>query len=294
MLIESFKDYLQSQKRYSLKTSTAYCTDIAQIIEFAQSQFEISEISQINSAIIRSWLVDLSEQDTHPSTLKRKLSSLRAYFKYLQKKGVVKANPAKDIVTPKVPGKLPKFLNTTSVEHLFDTGDLFPATFKGKRDKLIFELLYSTGMRRQELIDLTWTQCDFGKKQLKIKGKGNKERMAPLSDHLTYLLEDYRTDVLKKFNLLPQTILIDSNGKSLYPEFVYRRVKKYLQKVTSIDKKSPHVMRHTFATHLSNKGADLNDIKELMGHSSLASTQIYTHSSIDELKKVYKQAHPMS
>lgn len=294
MLVDSFRDYLQSQKRYSLKTALAYCTDVQQFETYISTQYQINSIAEVQPPFIRSWLVSLSDTNTHPSTLKRKLSSLRAYFKYLQKSGVVSANPTKGISTPKIPTLIPKFLSTSSTEALFDSELMFADTFEGKRDRLIFEFLYGMGLRRQELIDLTWNQCDIGKMQIKIKGKGNKERMVPLGNHLEHLLEEYKSEVLKRFKELPNSILINDIGKSLYPEFVYRKVKHYLKQVTSIDKKSPHVLRHTFATHLSNKGADLNDIKELMGHSSLASTQIYTHSSIEELKKVYKQAHPMS
>lgn len=294
MLVDSFRDYLQSQKRYSLKTALAYCTDVQQFETYISTQYQIDTIVQVQSSLIRSWLVTLSDSNTHPSTIKRKLSSLRAYFKYLQKSQTISTNPTKGISTPKIPSIVPKFLSTTSTEALFDSELIFTDTFEGKRDRLIFEFLYGMGIRRQELIDLTWSQCDFGKMQMKIKGKGSKERMLPLGSHLKQLLEEYKGEVLKRFKELPNSILINDIGKSLYPEYVYRKVKHYLQQVTSIDKKSPHVLRHTFATHLSNKGADLNDIKELMGHSSLASTQIYTHSSIEELKKVYKQAHPMS
>lgn len=294
MLVDSFNNYLLSQKRYSSKTALAYVTDIVQFQKYILVQFQIELVNQVSSPMIRSWLAGLSEKGINPSSLKRKLSSLNTYFKFLQKNGELVNNPAKGVATPKIPTRIPRFLNTDSVENLFKTSELFPNSFEGARDKLILEFLYGTGIRRQELVSLTWQQCDFNKRQIKILGKGNKERMIPLGTHLVSMLEEYKEGVLNKFNKLPNSIFILDSGQPLYPEFVYRKVNHYLKQVTTIDKKSPHVMRHTFATHLSNKGADLNDIKELMGHSSLASTQIYTHSSIEELKKIYKQAHPLS
>lgn len=293
-MTEGFESYLQYEKRYSLNTVQAYQKDIAQFLAFIQ-ELGVEQVILAQTQHVRLWIVSLSESKVSPASLRRKISSLNTYFRWQQKKGLAIANPASNIKLPKIPVRLPKFVEEPSMDRLLDsTMPFFSNDFEGLRDRVIIELLYSTGMRRQELVNLRWDQMDIASAQLKIIGKGNKERRMPVSASLIALLNDYKkilqnTFPEKNFN---KFIIVSNNGEEPYPELIYRTVKKYLSLCSTQKKKSPHVLRHSFATHLSNNGAQLNDIKELLGHASLASTQVYTHTTIEQLKEVYKITHP--
>lgn len=293
-MTEGFGNYLQYEKRYSLNTVQAYQKDIAQFSAFIK-ELGVEQVILAQTQHVRLWIVALSESKVSPASLRRKISSLNTYFRWHQKKGSTTSNPASNIKLPKIPVRLPKFVEEPSMERLLNTAmPYFSNDFEGQRDRLIIELLYSTGMRRQELVNLHWNQLDEASTQLKIVGKGNKERRMPVSTLLISLLNDYKkilqnTFPEKNFNTF---IIVSNNGEEPYPELIYRTVKKYLSLCSTQKKKSPHVLRHSFATHLSNNGAQLNDIKELLGHASLASTQVYTHTTIEQLKEVYKITHP--
>lgn len=289
---ERFFQYLQYEKRFSPHTLTAYQTDLGQFIDFLKYTFDITSYEEVQHTHIRSWIVDLLGKKNTTRSINRKLSCLKTYFKFLRKQGAIENNPMAKVIAPKTGKRLPVFVNENKMELLFAEVD-FGEGFAGLRNRLLMELLYCTGMRRSELISLKITDIDFSSNQIKVLGKGNKERLIPIARHLVGLLESYihqrSFEELEVGNLY---LLITDKGKQLYPGFVYNLVKKYLSAVTTLEQRSPHVLRHTFATHLSNSGADLNAIKELLGHSSLAATQVYMHNSIEKLKKVYAQAHP--
>lgn len=240
---------------------------------------------------IRAWMVDLLEKGLSPRAINRKISCLKTFFRFLLKRGWVEQNPMLKVVAPKTGKALPVFVREEHMARLLDEIP-FEEGYGGQRDRLILELLYMAGLRRAELIGLSPESADFHRMQLRVKGKGGKERIIPI---LPDLAERLRTFIdLRKatFDGAPGHLLLTDNGAPLYPQFVYRLVRKQLSLVTTVEKKSPHVLRHSFATHLSNKGADINAIKELLGHSSLAATQVYTHNAIGKLKEVYQQAHP--
>jgi integrase/recombinase XerC len=294
-MIDAFLSYLKYEKRYSIKTVESYQKDLLQFFDFIQAEFELDDPAQAKNVQVRSWVVQLVGRDQQPASIRRKLSALKSFYKYAMKKGAVKTNPAAKINTPKMPERLPKFVEQKNLVKLLDQPEsYFTDTYEGLREKLIIDVLYSTGMRRQELVGLEWGAVNFSKKQVKILGKGNKERLVPVSDNLISSLKNFQQQTREKninTSNLPYVFLTD-NGKQMYPNFVYRIVKKHISLCSTVEKKSPHVLRHSFATHLSNNGAKLNDIKELMGHASLASTQVYTHNTIEQLKDIYKIAHP--
>lgn len=290
---DRFFQYLEFEKRFSPHTLTAYQTDLGQFIIFLQNTFEISTCSEVRHTHIRSWIVDLLGKKNTTRSINRKLSCLKTYFKFLRKRNVIDKNPMTKVIAPKMGKRLPVFVNEGKMEELFENVD-FGEGFAGLRNHLLMELLYCTGMRRSELIGLKLSSVDYATNQIKVLGKGNKERLIPMARHLAGFIERY-VEERRAFMLDKEpcdSLLVTNKGKSLYPGFVYKLVKKYLSVVTTLEQRSPHVLRHTFATHLSNKGADLNAIKELLGHSSLAATQVYMHNSIEKLKEVYSQAHP--
>lgn len=294
-MIDAFLRYLKHEKRYSEKTVMSYERDLRQFSDFLQSEFGAADLSGVANPQVRSWVVRLVSQGQQPASIRRKLSALKSFYKYALKKGWVSKSPAEKVSTPKVPERLPKFVEQSNIGRLLDQPETyFTDDYAGRREKLIIDLLYSTGMRRQELIDLTWPSVDLGRRQVRILGKGNKERLVPIGEDLSNALREFRR--LSREQGLeaegqPYVFLTDE-GKQTYPNFVYRIVRKYISLCSTVDKKSPHVLRHSFATHMSNNGAKLNDIKELMGHASLASTQVYTHNTVEQLKEIYKTAHP--
>ena len=290
--ISSFLDYLKYQKRYSQHTIISYQTDLTSFFDFLFKQFDETQLNKIKSSFVRSWLAQLKSSDNSSKTINRKISALKTFFKYQLRQGEIDVSPMGTVVSPKQSKRLPQFVDKRDTETLFTHVD-FTDDWTGLTEKLVLELLYNTGMRQAELIGLKEDQIDYTKSSIKVLGKGNKERIIPISRELLLLIKNYssaKTSDVK--NPDPVFLLIRENGKKLYPKWVYNSVKKYLSLVTTIDKKSPHILRHTFATHLSNNGADLNAIKELLGHSSLAATQIYTHNTIEKLKDIYKKAHP--
>lgn len=294
-MLQSFIDYLQYEKRYSPLTVLAYQTDLEQFRDFLSSEFEGVLLEKATHHQIRAWIVSLTLKQNQASSLKRKVSALKSFYKYLLKKNCVQANPASKIITPKMKERLPKYIEQKQINQLLDENKelLFTEDYEGQQSKLIIEMLYQTGMRRAELINLKWSDIDAHQEQIKITGKGNKQRIIPCSKYLLQNLEYFKQLQQEKFQSLNNYyVFLTDSGQPLYPNFVYRTVKMYMSYCTSASKKSPHVLRHSFATHLSNNGAKLNDIKELMGHASLASTQVYTHNTIEQLKEIYKNAHP--
>ncbi len=292
MKLERFFQYLKFEKRFSQHTLSAYQIDLEQFSVFIYSSFDLNEASQVEAQHVRSWMVSLLQQGLTPRSVNRKLSSLKTYYKFLRQQGEVETNPMSKIIAPKTGKRLPVFVNENKMSELFERAD-FGDGYTGTRDRIIMELFYCTGMRQSELIDLKTRSIHFSSNQIKVKGKGSKERLIPISRQLTQLLKEYIAIREETFpDSGSQDLLLTAKGKPLYRSLVYKIVKHYLSLVTTLEQRSPHVLRHSFATHLSNSGADLTAIKELLGHSSLASTQVYTHNSIERLRKVYEQAHP--
>jgi integrase/recombinase XerC len=242
--------------------------------------------------MIRSWLASLKEGKMESKSINRKISALKSFFKFQIREGKLQASPMATIVSPKNKKRLPQFVDEKDVNVLFSHVE-FPDDWEGKTDRLLLQLLYNTGMRQGELGSLKERQVDKSNRVIKVLGKGNKERVIPVSVELMNSLLSYISDKTVVFEQFDKDhVLVNAKGRKLYPKYIYNRVKLYLSMVTTIDKKSPHVLRHTFATHLLNNGAELNAVKELLGHSSLAATQVYTHNTIEKLKDVYKKAHP--
>lgn len=292
MQLERFFHYLEYEKRYSPHTCLSYKTDLKQFHTFLEIQYELDDWLAVQSKHIRSWVVQLLQQKYAPGSIHRKASSLKAFYNFLLLQEVVKQHPFKGVHLPKKPQQLPKFIEETRIQLLFEELE-FSKDFAGQRDLLLLDLLYSTGMRRNELIQLSWQDVDWSNNSLRILGKGQKMRIIPLLPSLQAHLREYEKVLQEVFPKLEHAkVMVTDKGKPLYPKFVYNKVKHYLSAVTTAEGRSPHVLRHSFATHLANQGAKLNAIKELLGHASLASTQIYTHSSIEELKKAYQKAHP--
>jgi len=294
-MIEAFLNYIKNEKRYSQKTVESYKIDILQFFYFIENEFQQSDLLAVKNTIIRTWIVELVNKKNKPASVKRKISALKSFYKYNQKIGNIKINPADKVSSPKIPQRLPKFVEQTKINDLLDNTDkYFAPTFIGMQEKLIVDLLYSTGMRRQELIDLKWSDINFGANQVKVTGKGNKQRLIPIGKELISSLQLFQHAQKEQLKSIPSAsyVFLTQTGNQLYPNFVYRLVKYHIGNCSTTDKKSPHVLRHSFATHMSNNGAKLNDIKELLGHASLASTQVYTHNTIEQLKEIYKTAHP--
>jgi integrase/recombinase XerC len=290
--LQQFIDYLKFQKRYSQHTITSYQTDLIIFFDFIQQTFGNITLADIRATFIRTWLASLKEKGMEAKSINRKISSLKSFFKYQLKEELLAVSPMATIISPKVNKRLPQFVEKADINTLFTLVE-FPENWKGKTDMIILQLLYNTGIRQAELLSIKESQVDEYKKSIKVLGKGNKERIIPVSEALLELLKNYKTEKRKTFEKFDsEVLLVSEKGVKLYPKYVYNTVKKYLSKITTIGKKSPHVLRHTFATHLMNNGADLNAVKDLLGHSSLAATQIYTHNSIEKLKDIHKKAHP--
>jgi integrase/recombinase XerC len=293
-IIQPFLDYLTFQKRYSQHTVVSYQNDLTSFFDFVFTAYGDIALADVNASFVRSWLADLKGKGMESRSLNRKISALKSFFKFNLKTGTVAASPMAAVISPKTKKRLPQYVDERGTGVLFK-GVEFPDTWQGKTEQLIMQLFYNTGMRQAELVGLKESQVDKGNGQVKVLGKGNKERVIPVSNELMELLIAYVQEkrvVFKKFD--PQFVLVNSKGKKLYPKYVYKVVKQYLSLpgITTIDKRSPHVLRHTFATHLMNNGADINAVKELLGHSSLAATQVYTHNTIEKLKDIHKKAHP--
>ena len=286
-MIDFFLDHLTHEKRASTHTVTAYQQDLAQFLTYLEATYEVTSIEKATYFMIRSWIVSLVEQDLKNKSINRKIATLRGFFAYLHKHGKVEINPMQKIKGLKTPQNLPTYLEEKPMEKLLSDIS-FPEDWTGSRDQVIVEMFYGTGIRLAELIELTIHDIDLQTKKISVTGKRNKQRIVPLTDPLVQLISNYLTH--KPFDT-PHFICTNT-GEKAYPMFIQRLVKKYLGYVTSLQKRSPHVLRHTFATHLLNNGAELNAIKELLGHASLSATQIYTHNSIEKLRKIHEQAHP--
>lgn len=290
--IASFLDYLKFEKRYSQHTIISYQNDLEQFFTYLTNEYDSPSVSDIIPSFVRSWLAGMREDKISPKTLNRKISTLKSFFRFLMKLGELQQSPMTTIIAPKVGKRLPTFVAEKDMQTLQQDVE-FPNTWQGKTDQLLLNIFYATGMRLSELINLQEKHIDFSNVQLKVLGKGNKERILPVSNDLCQQIKAYIADKQKlALEVTSNSLFINEKGKILYAKYVYRVVNAQLNKVTTINKKSPHVLRHTFATHLTNNGADLNAVKELLGHSSLAATQIYTHNTIEKLKDIYKKAHP--
>ena len=288
---ESFFKYLQYEKRYSKHTVRSYATDLSQFFNFLESEFPDVQPEDAEHYQLRGWIVKLMEEKLDPRSVNRKISTLRAYYKFLLKREIIVSNPTVKLKVLKRSAKLPRFVKEDDMMALLERVE-YENSFTGKRDQLVLELLYGTGIRLSELLGLKEIDIHFGKSEIKVLGKRNKERIIPLTPSLSDLTREY---IRYKKETLPgadDVLIVKDNGKAAYPMLVYRTVKKYLGLFTTLDKRSPHILRHTFATHLLNKGAELNAVKELLGHANLAATQVYTHNSLEKLKEVHKQAHP--
>jgi integrase/recombinase XerC len=289
--VSTFLQYLKYEKRYSPLTSLAYEKNLRDFFAYLLTTYAIEDIKQIKHLHIRSWLASLKEAKQTASTINRKQSVLRSFFKYAQTQNWILTNPISTLRSLRTPERIPIFLKDEETEFLFEELS-FGEGFKGFTDRLILELLYQTGMRRAELLALKEQQIEWSLHHVRVIGKGNKERLIPISKHLESQMQAYINEKKRLFENPNTTFFILENGQNLYAGYVYRLVKKHLSATTSLKKKSPHVMRHTFATQLLNNGANLQAIKDLLGHSSLASTQIYTHNHISKLKDIHKKNHP--
>ena len=289
--IQTFIDYLKFEKRYSQHTVRSYQDDLTQFFRFLDEQFGEVELNQISASFVRSWLAELKEKKISSKSINRKISSLKSFFKFQLRTGALNKTPMAGIINPRMGKRLPVFVEQQDMQDLLKKVE-FPDDWQGHTDKLLIAIFYNTGMRLSELINLPEHQINYHSKTIKVLGKGNKERIIPVSDELMMQIKNYTIEKEKTGLNTDKYLLVNEKGKKLYPKYAYLTVKKYLGKITTIDKKSPHVLRHSFATHLTNSGADLNAVKELLGHSSLAATQLYTHNTIEKLKDVYKKSHP--
>jgi integrase/recombinase XerC len=291
MGIELFYKYLKLEKRYSEHTIRAYIDDINQFYAYHKElDPEFDFIQNPDYRQIRSWIVNLSQTGHSARTINRKLSSLKKYTKYEISEGNLEKNPFEKILSLKVHRKLPSFLNTDETNALLDAG-LFEEDFKGKRDRAIIELLYCTGIRLSELLNIKSRDFDYRTNNIKVLGKRNKERIIPFPQSLVKIVKDYEEEKLR-IGLENDYLFTTEKGKKCYARLIERIVKQYLSQITTNEKKNPHMLRHSYATHMLNNGADINAIKELLGHSNLSATQIYTHNTFERINKIYKQAHP--
>tara|TARA_R110000823_G_scaffold310167_1_gene434950 strand:+ start:1165 stop:2055 length:891 start_codon:yes stop_codon:yes gene_type:complete len=292
MLLSQFISYLSLEKNYSKHTVKAYENDIIEFSHFCEVQYDIADIDKVDYSLIRLWIVNLSEREINNRSINRKISSLKSYFKFLQKIEVLDLNPLIKHKALKTSKKLEIPFSEIEMQNVLSIIE-YTNDFEGVRDELLIHVLYATGMRRAELLELRLSDVDFETMTIKVLGKRNKERFIPLlsetkSKFKSYFVKRLGLNEIKEANY----VFLTKSGNKMYETLVYRLINKYFRVVSSKVKTSPHILRHTFATHLLNKGADLNAVKELLGHSSLASTQVYTHNSISELKKVHSKAHP--
>ncbi|WP_310503319.1 tyrosine-type recombinase/integrase [Mucilaginibacter sp. X4EP1] len=301
MFSERFIRYIKFEKRYSPHTVSAYKSDLDQFFNFLNNPDKQSPApepviihpSQITHHHIRNWMVQMMGDQILARSIGRKIATLRKYFKFLLQEGLIQINPASKITTPKVPKNLPVIVEDTRLVQMLDDNIVFSNDFNGQRDKLVMEMLFGTGMRLSELLGVKETDINIYEGTVKVLGKRNKERIIPVNNELKLLVAEYlELKKNKNFSNNSLTLIVTDKGADAYSKLIYLIVQKYLSYISTQDKKSPHVLRHTFATSLLNRGADLNAIKELLGHANLSATQIYTHNSVERLKSIYKQAHP--
>jgi len=291
--IQSFLDYLKFERRYSAHTIRSYQDDLRQFGEYLKKDYDEILIVKTDHVTVRSWLAQLKENDISAKSINRKISSLKSFFKYHLKAGTITQSPMGKIISPKISKRLPVFIKEEDTSKLISASLIATEDWKSLNTHLLVTLFYGTGMRLSELVNLKENQVDFSRRQLKVLGKGNKERIIPVTAELLKVVKEYIQQKKKEFEHSADTLLVTEKGKKMYSKYAYLLVNAVLNdNVKTLDKKSPHVLRHTFATHLMNNGANLNAVKELLGHSSLAATQVYTHNTIEKLKNVYKKAHP--
>ncbi len=291
--INGFINYITNEKRFSIHTVKAYQTDLNQFVRFLKEDLELTSLEKTTHQEIRSWIFYLLEKGENTRSVNRKISTLKTFYKYLLRNKYVNINPMDKIIAPKQSKRLPSFIDESDMETLLTVVE-YPETFDGARNKAIIETFYALGVRLSELINMQYKDIEFSERNIRIMGKGNKERIIPFGPNLDNCLKNYFTYYEKNIKPLQQNsfVFVNKKGNKLYPMYIYRIIKKHIEMVSNVEQKSPHVIRHTFATHLLNQGADINAIKELLGHSSLAATQVYTHTSIGKLKEIYKTAHP--
>lgn len=290
--IQTFLDYLKFEKRYSPHTILSYTNDLSAFFDYLQQQYGTEEPSAVLPLMVRSWLAGLKDAGCEASTLNRKISSLKSFYKYLLRTGAVAASPMAQVISPRKPTRLPVFVKEEEAGILANNLVSAAEDWKSLNAKMLFGIFYATGMRLSELIGLKESQIDGDRGQVKVLGKGNKERVIPVSESLVAAIRDYQDQKRKLFGTGTDTLLVTEKGKKLYPRYAWLLINQVLGEGSTLTKRSPHVLRHSFATHLMNNGADLNAVKELLGHSSLAATQVYTHTTIEKLKEVHRNAHP--
>ena len=290
-IIQPFLDYLKFEKRFSQHTILAYENDLTAFWDFIIIQYGELKPSEISHLYIRTWLASLKDAGMTAKSINRKISTLKSYFKYNMKVGELEQSPMVKIIAPKNEKRLPQFVADKDINTLFQHVE-FPDNWQGKTEYLLLSIFYQTGMRLSELISLKESSISFYNQTVRVLGKGSKERVLPIGAELVDLIKLYCSERKALESLATENLLVTEKGKPLAPRQVYSIVKKYLSLVTTIDKRSPHILRHTFATHLVNNGADLNAVKEMLGHSSLAATQVYTHNTIEKLKNIHQKAHP--
>lgn len=290
MLIDQFITYIATEKRYSQLTVSAYSSDLMQFADYLKVKYELDDLAGVNPAMVRSYIVWLKdEKGLSNRSINRKMTTLRTFYKYCLREGVIEKSPMMKVKALKQPKQLPKFVPEEDINKVsFPEGDDFPS----RRDELLFELLYQTGMRQAELRGLKDGDVDKMGMMLKVRGKRNKDRLIPLSHQMVEMISKYQVLRDATFAQHPDRLLLNDNGEALTPYFIYNKVHRLLEAVTSLKQKSPHVLRHTFATHLLDEGASLVAIQKLLGHEDLATTQIYAHTTIEQLKQIHKQAHP--
>ncbi len=288
--VQSFIDYIRFEKRYSPHTVKSYADDLHFFFSFLADRCGIMKPTDVTPIFVRSWMAEMADQKINPRSINRKLSCLKSFFKFCRKTGLTEENPATIVPLMKTRKRLPSYVEEKQMAVLSDDVE-FPSDFSGQSEKMIIGLLYQTGIRVSELVNMKNSHIDFNQQQLKVLGKGNKERLIPLNRELLSQLQVYR-ELRTKNAVAGDYLFANGEGKPLNPRKVYTIVKKWLSVVTTAEKKGPHILRHSFATHLTNNGADLNAVKELLGHTSLAATQVYTHNSIEKLRDIHKKAHP--
>ncbi len=297
--IQAFLEYLKYEKRYSLHTITSYQTDLTDFYDYLDHQFGKPSMGEIDHNYVRSWMAGLKEKKLTSKSINRKISCLKSFFKYHLRAATIDASPMIKVISPKISKRLPVFVREDDTKKMVEALNQSTENWKSLNARVLVTIFYATGMRLSELINLKDKQVDFSRSHIKVLGKGNKERIIPVSRSVLEMIRDYqqlkRKEFVRKDSFGERTddvLLVTEKGKKIYPKYAYLIVKDILGGASTLDKKSPHVLRHTFATHLMNNGADLNAVKELLGHSSLASTQVYTHNTIEKLKDIHKKAHP--
>lgn len=292
-MLDSFINYLEFEKRASPHTVLAYRKDLEQFSDFCQTAFEKEDISEAEHTEIRAWIIDLVEQQLSATSVNRKIATLRSFYKFLLRSGEISKDPTYKIKALKTPKRLPEFVQEEAIEKILDEFQ-YENTFEGQRDRMVMEFLYLTGVRLSELMELKWRDINLHTEAVKVLGKRKKERIIPITKTLKENILSYKKVFEETFPNLDDSdyFIVNNRKEQAYPMKIYRIVKYYLDLFAQTTKRSPHLLRHTFATHLLNKGADLNAVKDLLGHANLAATQVYTHNSMEKLKAVFEQAHP--